>query len=182
MHSAIFLSPFSAVLLSIQGTKLNRPGIRGVVPLPAGEIEQAVLQQIQATLQKPEMIIAVWRAAQTYQAEQPDQLDEAQAVVAMRQMEQVWEQLFPVVPASSTKSNLYRALRTRLSGAAACFPRCSAKARGFGLRQAQTVLKDCLCPVSALRARAVRTCAPSVLTVVTPCQRTASPPTRARPW
>jgi hypothetical protein len=43
------------------------------------------------------MIIAVWRAAQAYQAAQSEAtLDEAQAVVAMRQMGQVWEQLFPV--------------------------------------------------------------------------------------
>jgi site-specific DNA recombinase len=75
---------------------VGNPRRVAAVPLPAGEIEQAVLQQIHATLQKPEMIIAVWRAAQTYQAAQPDQLDEAQAVVAIRQMGKVWEQLFPV--------------------------------------------------------------------------------------
>ncbi len=75
---------------------VGNPRRVAAVPLPAGEIEQAVLQQIHATLQQPEMIIAVWRAAQSYQATQPDPLDEAQAVVAMRQMGKVWEQLFPV--------------------------------------------------------------------------------------
>lgn len=75
----------------------GQPTKVAVVPLPAGEIEQAVLQQIHVTLQQPEMIIAVWRAAQAYQAAQSDtNLDEAQAVVAMRQMGKVWEQLFPV--------------------------------------------------------------------------------------
>ncbi len=67
-------------------------------PLPAAEIEQAVLQQIHATLQRPEMVIAVWRAAQQLapkRAHSTETLDEAQAVVAMRQMGQVWGQLFP---------------------------------------------------------------------------------------
>jgi site-specific DNA recombinase len=67
-------------------------------PLPAAEIEQAVLQQIHTTLQRPEVVIAVWRSARQLAPERPDRtetLDEAQAVVAMRQMGQVWAQLFP---------------------------------------------------------------------------------------
>jgi site-specific DNA recombinase len=67
-------------------------------PLPAAEIEQAVLQQIHATLQRPEVMIAVWRSAMQLACKQPDStetIDEAQAVVAMLQMGQVWAQLFP---------------------------------------------------------------------------------------
>ncbi len=69
-------------------------------PLPAIEIEQAVLQQIHATLQRPEMVIAVWLSAQG-QIQQSDDgdmetLDEARAVVALQQIGQVWAQLFPV--------------------------------------------------------------------------------------
>ena len=67
-------------------------------PLPAAEIEQAVLQQIHATLQQPEMVIAVWRSAQRQAQEHgsnDETLDEARTVVAMQQIGQVWAQLFP---------------------------------------------------------------------------------------
>jgi site-specific DNA recombinase len=60
-------------------------------PLPAAEIEAAVLKQIHATLSAPEMLVATWLACQ----QQGSNLDEAQAVVALRQMGAVWEQLFP---------------------------------------------------------------------------------------
>lgn len=74
----------------------GKPKAVEVGPLPAGEIEQAVLQEIHGTLQQPEMIIAVWRTAQSCQSNGDAKLDEARAVVAMRQMGKVWEQLFPV--------------------------------------------------------------------------------------
>jgi site-specific DNA recombinase len=67
-------------------------------PLPAAEIEQAVLQQIHTTLQQPEMVIAVWWSAQRQAQEHgnnDETLDEARAVVAMQQIGQVWAQLFP---------------------------------------------------------------------------------------
>jgi site-specific DNA recombinase len=60
-------------------------------PLPAAEIEAAVLKQIHATLSAPQMLVATWLACQR----QGSNLDEAQAVVALRQMGTVWEQLFP---------------------------------------------------------------------------------------
>jgi site-specific DNA recombinase len=60
-------------------------------PLPAAEIEMAVLKQIHATLSAPEMLVSTWQACQR----RGSNLDEAQVVVAMRQIGRVWEQLFP---------------------------------------------------------------------------------------
>ncbi|AKJ30647.1 recombinase family protein [Caldimonas brevitalea] len=69
------------------------PGKSDIGLLPAAEIEGAVLQQLQATLRQPEMVIAVWKAA----LEHPEgrDIDEAQAVVALQRIGDVWEQLFP---------------------------------------------------------------------------------------
>jgi site-specific DNA recombinase len=61
-------------------------------PLPAAEIETAVLQQMHRMLKTPQMMIAVWRSAQ---AQAEPTLDEAQTVVALTQIGQVWPQLFP---------------------------------------------------------------------------------------
>lgn len=62
--------------------------------IPAGEIESAVLAQVQALLSAPELLIAVWRSCQRHPAGAA--LDEAQVVVAMQRIGEVWEQLFPV--------------------------------------------------------------------------------------
>jgi site-specific DNA recombinase len=67
------------------------PNMPEMGPLPAAEIEMAVLKQIHATLSAPEMLIATWQACQRQGAS----LDEAQVVVAMRQIGKVWDQLFP---------------------------------------------------------------------------------------
>ena len=61
--------------------------------LPAAEIENAVLAQIHAALSAPQMLIAVWRACQQHPA--GSTLDEAQVVVAMQRIGDVWAQLFP---------------------------------------------------------------------------------------
>lgn len=61
--------------------------------LPAAEIETAVLGQIHAALSAPQMLIAVWRACQRHPA--GSTLDEAQVVVAMQRIGDVWAQLFP---------------------------------------------------------------------------------------
>ena len=86
-------------LLGIIGLPLTASLSDLLRPLPAMEIEQAVLQQIQITLQRPEMVIAVWRSAQQQVQRgggNTSMLDEARAVVAMRQIGEVWAQLFPV--------------------------------------------------------------------------------------
>ena len=61
--------------------------------LPAAEIENAVLAQIHAALSAPQMLIAVWRSCQQHPA--GSMLDEAQVVVAMQRIGDVWAQLFP---------------------------------------------------------------------------------------
>jgi hypothetical protein len=63
-------------------------------PLPAMEIEYAVLAQVHHALQKPEMIIAVWQAGMALRDQQ--EMDEPTVLVAMRQMSTVWENLFPI--------------------------------------------------------------------------------------
>jgi len=62
--------------------------------LPASEIEAAVLAQVHKALQKPEMIIGVWQAGMALRERQ--EMDEPTVLVAMRQMSQVWEHLFPI--------------------------------------------------------------------------------------
>ncbi|MBL0422604.1 recombinase family protein [Ramlibacter sp. AW1] len=69
----------------------NRPSIG---PLPALEIEAAVLAQVHKALQEPEMIVGVWQAGMALRDKQD--LDEPTVLVAMRQMSQVWENLFPI--------------------------------------------------------------------------------------
>ncbi|MCX8500552.1 MAG: recombinase family protein [Alphaproteobacteria bacterium] len=69
----------------------TRPNIG---PLPALEIETAVLAQVHKALQEPEMIIGVWQAGMTLRERQ--EVDEPTVLVAMRQMSEVWENLFPI--------------------------------------------------------------------------------------
>jgi hypothetical protein len=61
--------------------------------LPAGEIESTVLAQVHRVLQKPEMVIGIWRASLSLK--ERVELDEPTVVVAMRQISTVWAQLFP---------------------------------------------------------------------------------------
>ena len=63
-------------------------------PLPAMEIEKAVLTQVHEALQKPEMIVAVWQAGMALRERQ--EMDEPTVLVAMRQMSTVWANLFPI--------------------------------------------------------------------------------------
>lgn len=68
-------------------------GRRSMGPLPAAEIERAVLTQVHQVLQAPEMIIAVWQAGMA--SHERAAMDEPSIVVAMRQISAVWEHLFP---------------------------------------------------------------------------------------
>lgn len=68
-------------------------GRRSMGPLPAAEIERAVLTQVHQVLQAPEMIIAVWQAG--IASQERAAMDEPSIVVAMRQISAVWEHLFP---------------------------------------------------------------------------------------
>lgn len=69
----------------------TRPNIG---PLPALEIETAVLVQVHKALQEPEMIIGVWQAGMALRERQ--EMDEPAVLLAMRQMSEVWENLFPI--------------------------------------------------------------------------------------
>ncbi len=69
----------------------TRPNIG---PLPAMEIEAAVLAQVHKTLQEPEMIVGVWQASMALRERK--EMDEPSILVAMRQMSEVWENLFPI--------------------------------------------------------------------------------------
>ena len=53
-----------------------------------------MLAQVHKALQKPEMIIGVWQAGMALRERQ--EMDEPTVLVAMRQMSQVWENLFPI--------------------------------------------------------------------------------------
>ncbi len=69
------------------------PGATDIGPLPAAEIETAVLEQIHQALRAPEMMLATWRSCQGYP--RGVQLQEAQVVLAMQRIGVVWDQLFP---------------------------------------------------------------------------------------
>ena len=69
----------------------TRPNIG---PLPASEIEAAVLAQVHKALQEPEMIVGVWQAGMALRERQ--EIDEPTVLVAMRQMSEVWENLVPI--------------------------------------------------------------------------------------
>lgn len=59
--------------------------------VPAGPIEQMVLTQVHEALKAPQMVQSVWDVVR----KQYPQLIEPEVVLPLRQMSQVWEQLFP---------------------------------------------------------------------------------------
>lgn len=71
----------------------DQPELRGIGPLPAADVEAAVLQQIHTVLGQPEAVIAAWKACRLLPG--TEHIDEAKAVVALRKVGNVWEQLFP---------------------------------------------------------------------------------------
>ena len=69
------------------------PGVTDIGPLPAADIEAAVLEQIQQALRAPQLLLATWRSCQKHP--KGALLEEAQVVVAMQRIGKVWNQLFP---------------------------------------------------------------------------------------
>ena len=59
--------------------------------VPGGEIERAVVDQIRALLNAPEMIARVWKAARR----DGEEIGEAEAADALRRLDPVWNELFP---------------------------------------------------------------------------------------
>ena len=59
--------------------------------VPAAEIEAAVVDQLRGMLRTPEIIVATWRSARP----EMEGLTEAQVREALRQLDPLWDQLFP---------------------------------------------------------------------------------------
>jgi DNA invertase Pin-like site-specific DNA recombinase len=66
-------------------------GASGLPRLPAAELESAVLEQLRGHLRSPDMVKEVLPQAQKYDPS----LDEAIVTVAMKRLDDVWDQLFP---------------------------------------------------------------------------------------
>ena len=75
------------------GSTLDRSR-RKIGPLPASEIDAVVLAQVHKALQEPEIIIGVWQAGLALTDRQ--EIDEPRTMLAMRQISDVWESLFPI--------------------------------------------------------------------------------------
>lgn len=75
-------------------TATNKIGADGceVKRVPAGEIEGAVLTHVRRVLQAPEIVAQTVREVQTLDAS----IDSQQAIVALQDIEVVWESLFPL--------------------------------------------------------------------------------------
>lgn len=72
---------------------VQREGHTSIGLLPAAEVEGVVLKQIHAVLEQPEMLVAAWKACAQLPGSQC--IDEARAVMALKQMAEVWEELMP---------------------------------------------------------------------------------------
>ncbi|WP_442885365.1 zinc ribbon domain-containing protein [Amaricoccus sp.] len=60
--------------------------------VPAAEIEAAVVNQLRRVFLQPEIVIGTWRAAR----EEQNDVTEEEAREALRQLDPIWEELFPV--------------------------------------------------------------------------------------
>ncbi|MBF0185613.1 MAG: recombinase family protein [Magnetococcales bacterium] len=56
--------------------------------VPAGEIEAVAINQVRTMLQSPELVVKTWRAS--------DGISERDVTEALRRLDPVWEELFPV--------------------------------------------------------------------------------------
>jgi DNA invertase Pin-like site-specific DNA recombinase len=59
--------------------------------VPAGEIEAAVIDQLRAVFRQPEIVAGTFRAARA----QDDEITEADARAALKQLDPLWDELFP---------------------------------------------------------------------------------------
>jgi site-specific DNA recombinase len=60
-------------------------------PVPAAEIEAAVVNQLRGMLRSPEIIVATWRAARS----EIEGLSEEAVREALEQLDALWDELFP---------------------------------------------------------------------------------------
>ncbi|OSM04178.1 recombinase family protein [Magnetofaba australis] len=63
-----------------------------VKTVAAGEVEQLVLDQIQGILASPEMVVNIWKSAR----QEGGFLTELEATEALRNLEPIWQELFPL--------------------------------------------------------------------------------------
>ena len=95
---------------------------RAVRRISAGETEAAVINQVQALLRQPEVVVGTWRTAQ---AEAPE-LNESETREALEQLGPLWEELFPAEQTRIVRSLVERVdvspagadIRLRLDGLA----------------------------------------------------------------
>jgi site-specific DNA recombinase len=59
--------------------------------VPAGEIERAVVDQLQTVFRQPEIVAGTWKAART----QYDSITDADARAALTRLDPLWTELFP---------------------------------------------------------------------------------------
>jgi hypothetical protein len=69
------------------------PGVTDIGPLPAADIEAAVLEQIQQALRAPQLLLATWRSRRSIQ--KALSLKKPMWWCAMQRIGKVWDQLFP---------------------------------------------------------------------------------------
>ncbi|MBF0341071.1 MAG: recombinase family protein [Magnetococcales bacterium] len=71
-----------------QNARKNGHEFCNLKSVPAGEIEAMVVGQVRTMLKSPEMIVKTWQSA--------DGIDERDVGEALRRLDPVWEELFPV--------------------------------------------------------------------------------------
>lgn len=59
--------------------------------MPAGEIEAAVIDQLRTVFCQPEIVAGTWKSARSH----GDDITEADARTALRQLDRLWDELFP---------------------------------------------------------------------------------------
>ena len=59
--------------------------------VPAGEVEAAVIDQLRAVFRQHEIVAGTWKAARTH----ADDITESDTLVALQQLDPLWDELFP---------------------------------------------------------------------------------------
>lgn len=76
----------------ISQTAVKRGSYCSVGPVPAGEIERIVLDQVRNLITTPEIIVQTWRAARKLGRD----VSESEVRSALSEFEELWNELFPV--------------------------------------------------------------------------------------
>ena len=75
----------------ISQTAMKRGSVCSVGPVPAGEIERIVLDQVRNVITTPEIIVQTWRAARKLGRD----VTESEVRSALSEFEELWNELFP---------------------------------------------------------------------------------------